>query len=175
MIKQTITSFALITILLFACSSEKPQTDAEPPVISYAVDGLDNVISKDSVEFDGVTSSDGFGSIKINATDSMTIRLYETGDLDIENCRIFYRAKLKSENFTGTAYLEMWCSIPGLGEFFSRDLQTPITGTFDWTTEETPFVLQPGQNPDNIKLNLVVNGTGTIWIDDIKLIKGELN
>lgn len=43
-----------------------------------------------------------------------------------------------------------------------------------WTTVETPFFLQKGQNPDNIKLNLVVNGKGTVWIDDIKLIKGPL-
>jgi hypothetical protein len=43
-----------------------------------------------------------------------------------------------------------------------------------WTTVETPFFLQKGQNLDNIKLNLVVNGKGTVWIVDIKLIKGPL-
>jgi hypothetical protein len=31
-----------------------------------------------------------------------------------------------------------------------------------------------GENPDNVKLNFVVNGTGTIWIDDIRLLKGPL-
>jgi len=49
-----------------------------------------------------------------------------------------------------------------------------VSGTTDWTTEETPFFLQKGENPDNIKLNLVMNGTGTAWIDDIRLLKGAL-
>jgi hypothetical protein len=68
----------------------------------------------------------------------------------------------------------MWCGFTGKGEFFSRGLQRPLSGTMEWTTVEIPFFLQKGQNPDNIKLNLVVNGKGTVWIDDIKLIKGPL-
>ena len=36
------------------------------------------------------------------------------------------------------------------------------------------FFLKEGENPDNIKLNLVINGKGTVWIDDIRLVKGRL-
>jgi hypothetical protein len=74
----------------------------------------------------------------------------------------------------GQAYLEMMCHFPGKGEFFSRGLMNPLTGTTDWMTIETPFLLKMGENPDNVKLNLVVNGTGTVWIDDIRLLKGPL-
>jgi hypothetical protein len=35
----------------------------------------------------------------------------------------------------------------------------------------TPFFLEAGQKPDLIRLNLVVNGTGTVWIDDIRLLR----
>jgi hypothetical protein len=63
-------------------------------------------------------------------------------------------------------------SFLGIGEFFSRGLQTPLTGTTDWTTEETLLFLEKGENPDNVKLNLVINGKGTAWIDDIRLLKG---
>ena len=31
-----------------------------------------------------------------------------------------------------------------------------------------------GENPDNVKLNLVINGKGTAWIDDIRVLKGPL-
>jgi len=31
-----------------------------------------------------------------------------------------------------------------------------------------------GENPDNVTLNLVINGKGTVWIDDIHLIKAPL-
>jgi hypothetical protein len=74
----------------------------------------------------------------------------------------------------GQAYLEMWCRFPGKGEFFSRALQAPLSGTVEWSSQETPFFLKKGEDPDEIKLNLVVNGTGTVWIDDIRLIKGPL-
>ena len=30
---------------------------------------------------------------------------------------------------------------------------------------------EASQNPDNVKLNLVVEGSGTVWIDDIRLEK----
>jgi len=37
---------------------------------------------------------------------------------------------------------------------------------------ETPFFFKKGENPDNIKLNLIIKGKGTVWIDDIRLLKG---
>jgi len=49
-----------------------------------------------------------------------------------------------------------------------------LTGTTDWTTEETPFFLQKGENPSSVKLNLVINGKATVWIDDIRLLKVQL-
>ena len=74
----------------------------------------------------------------------------------------------------GKAYLEMWCDIPGKGEFFSRSIERPVTET-NWTTVQTPFRLEAGQMPANVKLNLAIEGVGTVWIDDIKLLSSPLN
>jgi hypothetical protein len=41
---------------------------------------------------------------------------------------------LQSENLDGKAFVEMWVRIPGKGEFFSRELDRPITGTMSWMT-----------------------------------------
>jgi hypothetical protein len=68
----------------------------------------------------------------------------------------------------------MWCSFPELGEFFSRSLNSPLSGTVDWKTIETPFFLKKGQKPELIKLNVVINGQGILWIDDISLVKCPL-
>lgn len=46
-----------------------------------------------------------------------------------------------------------------------------IAGSKDWTTLETDFFLKAGENPDNIRLNIVIAGTGTVWIDDVRLVK----
>ena len=68
----------------------------------------------------------------------------------------------------------MWCCFPGKGEFFSKGLLQPLAGTVDWVTLEAPFLLKESEKPDNIKLNLVIDGRGTVWIDDIRLIKRPL-
>jgi hypothetical protein len=68
----------------------------------------------------------------------------------------------------------MWCHFPGLGEFFSRNPQSAVTGTTNWTSMETVFFLKKGERPDNVKLNLVIGGKGTVWIDDIRLRRGPL-
>ena len=141
---------------------------------SFPLDDTEGLITQSAVTIDKQISSDGNGSLRIESTEPTTIRLFETGDINIENARLIYKAQLRTENVEGQVYLEMWCHIADLGDFFSRGLMTPLTGTTDWTTEETPFLLEKGQNPDNIKLNLVINGKGTVWIDDIRLLKGPL-
>jgi len=140
----------------------------------FPIDSIDGIITRSQVTFDRHISSDGNGSLRIDAQEPMTVRLFETGNLDVENARILYRAKVRTKDVEGQVYLEMWCHFPGKGEFFSRALHTPLTGTTEWTTQETPFFLNKGENPDNIRLNLVVDGRGTAWIDDIRLMQGPL-
>ena len=68
----------------------------------------------------------------------------------------------------------MWAHVGG-GQYFSRGLNDPIQGTSDWTALQTPFIFQKGQNPDKIILNIVINGSGTVWVDDVVLSKAPLN
>lgn len=143
-------------------------------LLHFPVDTMEGIITQSGVEIDKEISSDGNGSLRIAATESTVVRLFETGDIDIENARLIYRARIRTENVEGKVYLEMWCHFAGKGDFFSRGPQSPLTGTTNWTTEETAFFLQKGDNPDNVKLNLTIDGTGTAWIDDIRLLKGPL-
>ncbi len=152
--------------------SKPPQEVVE--LKRFPIDSLEGIITQSGVEFDKEVSSDGKGSLRIVATEPTVVRLFELGDIDIENARLIYQAKVRTEGIEGQVFLEMWCHFPGKGEFFSRGLQTPLTGTTNWTTEETPFFLKKGENPDNVKLNLVINGKGTAWIDDIRVLKGPL-
>jgi hypothetical protein len=104
----------------------------------------------------------------------MTVRLYELDEVDVEDARLIYRAHLRTEDVAGSVYLELWCRFPGIGEYFSRALQMPLGGTTEWTTQETPFFPREGQNPDLVRLNLVIQGTGTAWIDDVTVSKARL-
>lgn len=160
--------------LILAAASCSQSSNEVTELQHFAVDSPEGIISQSGVLIDKEISSDGNGSLKITAAAPVVVRLFETDDIDIENARLIYRARLRTEGLEGQAYLEMWCNFPGKGEFFSRGLQTPLTGTTDWTTEETPFFLQKGENPSSVKLNLVINGKGTAWIDDIRLLQGRL-
>lgn len=161
----------LYTFLAVACSQN--QTNISE-IKHYPIDNLDGIITKTGVTADREITSDGNGSVKITVDKPTTIRLYETGDIDIENSRLFYRAKLRTQDVEGQVFIEMWCHFPGKGEFFSRALQSPLSGTNDWITQETPFFLKKGENPDNIKLNIVINGKGTVWADEVRLVKAKL-
>jgi hypothetical protein len=166
----------LVVMLPFAmgCSSESPAPGTSAELVRFPLDDLEGVIAQGGAELDPMVSADGNGSLRLTAAQPTTFRLFETGDLDVENALLLYRASVRTEGVEGTAYLEMWVQVAGMGESFSRDLQTPLSGSNDWSTEETPFFLQAGENPDNIKLNLVVDGRGTVWIDDIRLTRGPL-
>lgn len=170
MIRSFFIVLALFSLLFFGCSNKQIPT-AE--LVKFSADNLDGVIDQ-TVNFDPSVSSDGNGSLKIAVSQPETVRLYETGDLDVEDCRLLYQAKIRTENLTGQAYLEMWCEFDTLGEYFGRDLASPVSRADDWSPEETLFMLQKGQNPNNVRLNLVIDGSGTVWIDDIRLLKASL-
>ncbi len=106
--------------------------------------------------------------------DGESIHLFEVEDPGVEKCMLTYRAKMKSDDVSGRAYLEMWCRFPGRGEFFSKGLDNAIKGTNDWATYETPFYLNTGQKPDLIKLSVVIEGEGNVWMKDIELTSTPL-
>ena len=85
-----------------------------------------------------------------------------------------YRAELKTEGLQGRACLEMWCRLPDRGEFFSKGYQQAVSGTVNWARYEIPFYLRRSQKSDLIKLNVVVEGQGTVWVRDVELLKTPL-
>ena len=111
----------------------------------------------------------------VDAPAARTVRLFEIAGLDLEQCVLTYRARLKTEGLSGRAFLEMWCRFPGRGEFFSKGLQQAASGTTDWVSCETPFFLKKGQKPDLVKLNLTVEGKGKVWLRAVELLKTPLS
>jgi len=162
-----ILAFALSLALLLAATS----AFAVEQLAYYPADSMEGVVDTTLVALDVDTSHDGKGALRITTKVPATVRLFETGDLDVENARLVYQAALKSSNLKGQAYLEMLCEFEGMGTYFSRALHAPISGDTDWVTQETPFFLQAGQNPVSVKLNLVLTGPGTVWVDALRLMQ----
>lgn len=162
----------LLGILVIAGCSRSPIQIAE--LRHFPIDSMEGIITRSGVEIDRQVTSDGNGALRITFTAPTVVRLFEIGDIEVDNARLIYRARIRTDEVDGQVYLEMWCHFPGRGDFFSRGLQNPLTGTTGWVTEETPFLLREGERPDRVVLNLVANGKGTAWIDDVRLLKGPL-
>jgi hypothetical protein len=105
-----------------------------------------------------------------------SVRLFDLADPGKENGLLIYRAKLRTEDVQGQAYLQMWCRLAGRGEFFSKShgFGQAAQGTTDWATYETPFILQPGQSPNTVRLEVVLEGSGKVWIKDVELLFAPL-
>jgi len=168
-VKKRILLIVYSSAIIFACAKS-----GRGPIRAFPLDSLDGVIARTNVAFDKEISSDGKGSLRIEAPDAVTVPLFEVRDIEIENAVLFYQARVRTEGVIGQVYLEMLVHLPGRGEFFSRGQQTLLSGTNDWSSQETQFLLKKGQKPDYIKLNLVINGHGVAWIDNIKLFKAPI-
>jgi hypothetical protein len=148
-------------------SSSSSPNPSGPPKTIRRFHTSDETVSKDSI----TVEKDCW---VVDSKEDQTIRLFEIPNPDAEQCLITYRATMKTEGLTGRAFLEMWCRLPGRGEFFSKGLNQTITGTTDWASYETPFYLERGQRPDLIKLGLVIEGRGKVSIKDVELLKAPL-
>lgn len=153
------------------CSSDSAE---HKTLASFAADDAKDVVDAQAVSVDPDVSSDGAGALRITVSKPTTVQLYNLGDVDVENARLTYSARMKAKDVSGEAFLEILCGFPGRGEYFGRGLPTALKGSTDWTEQATYFFLQKGENPDSVKLNLVINGAGTVWIDAVKLEQGPL-
>ncbi|MCA9404245.1 MAG: hypothetical protein KC897_10715 [Candidatus Omnitrophica bacterium] len=121
------------------------------------------------IETDTKIKTEGDGSIRITAAWPVTVPLHDASGLNLDNVKLVYKAQVRSKDLVGKAYLEMWVRVKGQA-YFSRGTTSFIEGTNKkWQTIVTPFILQPGQVADQVMLNIIVNGKGTVWVDDIVL------
>jgi hypothetical protein len=164
----------IVPIMLYLDRGISPLAIEETELRSFPLDTTEGIKSQDSVAIDRQISSDGNGSIRVEATGGLLISMFDTGNIDVENARLIYRARLRTENVQGRVYISMTCFFPRGERYSSRALAMPLTGTTDWTTQETFFLLKKGEKPDNVSINLIIEGSdsGTVWIDDIRLLAG---
>ncbi len=173
--KTAMAAFAILLALFSACGGGGGNGDGNGDVIKkIPVNSSSEVIARKNISTDNNISRDGNGSIRIDVSGTQTLPLYRLGDIDLEEAFLVYQAALRTKDLEGETFLEMKCFFQGEGEFFSRNYQFALSGTNDWTVRSTPFKLRAGQNPDVVELNIHVSGHGTVWIDEIKLLKRPL-
>ena len=134
-------------------------------------------VTKDPHTIDYTVSSDGNGSLRIDATRRQLVDLYRIwGDEeDLSFRQLVYEADVRTEGATGDVFLVMQAgitSVPG-GSVAVVGRDAAIRGTNDWTTLRASAGNSGGSRLLETTLQLHIDGPGTVWIDDVKLLKRQ--
>ncbi|MGB3365834.1 MAG: hypothetical protein WBB48_13760 [Thermodesulfobacteriota bacterium] len=168
------TTYLILLIFSIYCAlSNKSLAQAETEFV-FPISSVQELITQSGVEIDREITADNNGSLLINTDKPIKVELFEL-DKDFKNKRLKYKAQIRSENLTGTdelrgiSFIELVATFPDGEELISRGPRVPISGTTDWRTAETVLYVDKGNAPENVKLNLIVEGQGKVWLDAVKL------
>lgn len=121
--------------------------------------------------FDPDVSQDGGGSLMVVTGErGGRLRLYRLDEVGPVEGSLLYTGFLKSEDLRGSAFFELWCHPAGGNPAFVRSVPRRVAGTSDWKPQELAFS-QPEtcHDPASVELNVVIDGAGTVWIDNLRL------
>ncbi len=173
-------AIALFAALVWWMLHGEPQFE-DTVIAALPVDdqkGLLREASRVPHAMDYQISSDGNGSLRIDATEQTFVNLYRIwGDeADVSYRRLVYAAEVRTEDASGPVFLVMQAgltSVPG-GEVPVVGREMALTGTNDWATLEAWTGNPGGSKLLETDLQLHIDGPGTVWIDDIRLISRQV-
>jgi len=158
----------LIHLLLLSLTGCKKQ---KPLIVDFPINSLNRVMSKYNLKMDNEISYDGLGSIRVESEDTTTAYLFVLRDIPVKRAKIVWEAYCKSKDLKGEAFLEMGVQIQrnhgkDIETFLNRS-EDDISGTTDWQKIEVEFMVLDNK-VNVVQLNLIIEGVGTIWIDQVR-------
>lgn len=152
------------------CSGE-PETATSAGAVELARFPLDGEVPPDrAAVFDPNVSQDGNGSLRVTTAEGGLLRLYQLDELGIVQGQIALTGFLRSRGLAGLAMLELRCQ-PAEGDAaFVRGVPRAVSGDSDWRAQDIRFG-NPAlcRDPVSIQINLWFQGSGTVWVDHLRL------
>ncbi len=169
----TIFLIVLLVTTVLACQGGHMNESVE--IAHFPLDNTQDMLMPEAASFVSADSSDGNGALLFEAQLPKTVELFELKPEPTvrEKTILVYQAKMKSSGLKGTAYLEMWCDFGSKGEYVARGQNDVVGGDSDWKTVQTHYTIPQGKVLGRVKLNLVINGQGNVWLDDLRLLKSK--
>ena len=166
---------AALCLGLAACAPEQPTLPVSSEEIArFPLNSLSELASPDDFTIDTAVTTDTVGSARLDATEPIAVTLLELTDLDAQNATLTFEARLRSQDLEGLAHLEMEVFLPEQEPIQLPGLGRMASGTTEWVVATSSFYFQPGQQPEAVRLNLVVDGAGTVWVDEVRLLRTPL-
>ncbi len=187
-----------IILLGFISACDLSPAD-ERKIWAYPLSSLDEIITTQGVSIDNDNTKDGNGALLIDTETPVIVELIELSDININSSRVAFSGVIKTEGLVaavgktitknigkkkknkdidqsskGIAYIEMLVRYEDGEELVSRGPRVPFSGDNDWRSAETILYVDKSENPQRVKLNLVVDGAGKVWIDSASMNKRRL-
>ena len=154
----------------------------DTPIAAWSVDdmsGMTSDVARAGGVIDHNVSYDGNGSLRLDLTTPQLVNLYKVwgNEEDLSFRQLLYEAKVKTEHASGPVFLVMQAGVSGApgGGMPVIGLDKSISGTNDWTTLQ----IWAGNGGNVVHfgttLQIEIRGTGTIWVDDVKLLSRQVH
>ena len=157
----------LALVAFSGCKKDAP----EPPsqIDSRACDTLSWVRTPDRFALDETVFCEGKGALRFTAEQPATFPLFEIPYPPAENADLLLKAKVRGQDLAGVVSLQLAVKFPSGGEVL---VQGPAVCPTDWQEVQVTSPLPPGKKATAVGVNVIAEAMGgTVWIDDIRLIK----
>ena len=113
--------------LLWGCTSKNDTVQ----LAHYPLDSIDGIINRSDTILDKNISSDGNGSLQIITNKPTTVRIFELGDIDVENARLIYQAGSAQKALPDRCTWRCGVTFPAKVSFSPGDWNPPCRGTLN--------------------------------------------
>jgi hypothetical protein len=114
------------------------------------------------------SSPEAGGSLRIESPQGAVITVAEIDDAKATSGgRILCNALLRCQNTPGGAHLDMYVETTNGSLLTSKQPAQMVGGTQDWQPIYATVDLKPGTQVARVWVNAVVQGPGTLWVDEI--------
>lgn len=139
---------------------------------SFSCDDIAQV--KTLISVDKQTTADGNGSIKVEAAQSALVTIADQKNLSVpKDNTLWCTLKVKCAGVKQRAYLEMWSEVAEGRRAFSKGLDQVLIGDSDWREIRLPMMVNADFTVSRALVNVVIEGPGTVWVDEIKFSKAK--
>ncbi len=169
--KRSLLVLAVAALVVWMGCSKK----VEPPkeIQFFNCDTLDGVLTEGVAVVDTQNPAEGTGSLKIASAQPVTLPLFEI-KLPGDGAKFTLQYKMKVKDYSGDAYGQMDFNYGSGGKQSPNNYPSAMGGTSDWQQREISYTVQRGQKVSSIVFSLILNGSGTVWVDDVHLIRAPL-
>lgn len=121
------------------------------------------------VVVDAVETTDGDGSLRIEAAHGAVLTLGELAGIQMTEGEILWcEARVKCRDLKQGGHLELWGELADGSRVLGRGGDQGLQGDQDWRIVRIPLEVGRATELRRVFVNGVISGPGTLWVDEVR-------